>query len=181
MVSATIDAALEVRSRDEAIPTARIIVIKGESLPLESMNLPSKDRMPDPPIDKEKKRRKEKVAIVKKACKVCLDEPGRGSSEDQGVDPFGNVDIIWDLTDSDLFMTVGPPHACPPQEGKLPRGGVAEVAQVVEEFKTSPKMDLNITFSQETFIKGFELYEGKVVRRFPELDLSFLKEEEAND
>ncbi|EHA8589299.1 hypothetical protein COCNU_scaffold008928G000010 [Cocos nucifera] len=48
----------------------------------------------------------------------------------------------------------------------------------MEEFKASTKMkDLNIAFGQEAFIKGFELYEGRVVWRFPELDLSFLKEE----
>ncbi|KAG1358573.1 hypothetical protein COCNU_08G000190 [Cocos nucifera] len=49
----------------------------------------------------------------------------------------------------------------------------------MEQFKTSPEMkDLNIAFSQETFIKDFELYEGRVARRFFELDLSFQKEKE---
>ncbi|EHA8586813.1 hypothetical protein COCNU_scaffold000979G000030 [Cocos nucifera] len=50
----------------------------------------------------------------------------------------------------------------------------------MEEFKVSSEMkDLNIAFSQEAFIEGFELCEGRVARRFPELDLSFLGEEEA--
>ena len=50
-------------------------------------------------------------------------------------------------------------------------------AQAVEEFKTSFEMrDLNIKFSQATFIKGFELCQEKVVGKFPELDLSFLDE-----
>ncbi|EHA8587340.1 hypothetical protein COCNU_scaffold001933G000020 [Cocos nucifera] len=116
------------------MPTDRIIVVEGESPPSELANLPSEDCMPDPLTDKEKKRRKEKAAIVKKACKMCPNEPDRGSNEDQGVDPFDNPDIIWDLIDSfalpeevdclanldqsDLFMVVGPPHACPPQAGK---------------------------------------------------------------
>ncbi|KAG1365009.1 hypothetical protein COCNU_12G000090 [Cocos nucifera] len=53
------------------------------------------------------------------------------------------------------------------------------VAQTVEEFKSSSKMrDLNIAFSQKTFIKDFELYEGKVARRFSELDLEFLEEDD---
>ncbi|EHA8589349.1 hypothetical protein COCNU_scaffold009332G000010 [Cocos nucifera] len=51
----------------------------------------------------------------------------------------------------------------------------------MEEFKTSSKMrNLNIEFGQQAFINGFELCEGRVVRRFPELDLHFLKEEEDN-
>ncbi|EHA8587632.1 hypothetical protein COCNU_scaffold002861G000010 [Cocos nucifera] len=49
----------------------------------------------------------------------------------------------------------------------------------MEEFKTFPEMkDLNIAFSKEVFIKGFELCKGRVARRFPELDLGFLEEEE---
>ena len=45
----------------------------------------------------------------------------------------------------------------------------------VEEFKASTEMrDLNVKFGQEAFIKGFELCQEKVVRKFPELDLSFL-------
>ncbi|XP_073117993.1 uncharacterized protein [Elaeis guineensis] len=47
----------------------------------------------------------------------------------------------------------------------------------VEEFKASAEMrDLNVKFGQEAFIKGFELCQEKVVRRFFELDLSFLGE-----
>ncbi|KAG1342267.1 hypothetical protein COCNU_05G004960 [Cocos nucifera] len=49
-------------------------------------------------------------------------------------------------------------------------------AQIVE-FNASSEMDLNIAFSQKAFIKDFELYEGRVARKFPELDLSFLEEE----
>ena len=37
--------------------------------------------------------------------------------------------------------------------------------------------NLNVEFDQEVFIKGFELYEDRVARRFPELNLSFLEEE----
>ena len=47
----------------------------------------------------------------------------------------------------------------------------------VEECKASAEMrDLNIKFGQEAFIKGFELCQEKVVRKFSELDLSFLGE-----
>ena len=47
--------------------------------------------------------------------------------------------------------------------------------QVVEEFKISSKMmDLNISFSQEAFQKGYELYEDQVAGKFSELDLGFL-------
>ncbi|EHA8589542.1 hypothetical protein COCNU_scaffold010768G000010 [Cocos nucifera] len=38
--------------------------------------------------------------------------------------------------------------------------------------------NLNIEFGQKAFIRGFELFEGRVARRFLELDLSFLEEEE---
>lgn len=52
-------------------------------------------------------------------------------------------------------------------------------AQAVEEFNASSEMkDLNIAFSQKAFIKGFELCEGMVARRFSELDLGFLEGEE---
>ena len=47
----------------------------------------------------------------------------------------------------------------------------------VEEFKASAEMrDLNVKFGQEAFIKGFELCQEKVVKKFFELDLSFLDE-----
>ena len=49
--------------------------------------------------------------------------------------------------------------------------------QAVEEFKASAEMrDLNIKFGQDAFIKGFELYQEKVVKKIFELDLSFLDE-----
>ena len=52
----------------------------------------------------------------------------------------------------------------------------------VEEFKTSAEMrDLNIRFGQEAFIKGFELCQEKVARKFSELDLSFLGEESEDE
>ncbi|KAG1334167.1 hypothetical protein COCNU_03G002860 [Cocos nucifera] len=95
----TAPTALEVRPRDEVILTTRIIVVEGESLPPEPANLSSRDRASDPPANKEKERRKGKVAIMKKARKVCLNEPNRGSSEDQGPDLVGNLDIIRELTD----------------------------------------------------------------------------------
>ncbi|EHA8586220.1 hypothetical protein COCNU_scaffold000109G000010 [Cocos nucifera] len=51
--------------------------------------------------------------------------------------------------------------------------------RAIEEFKTSLEMrNLNIKFGQKMFIKGFELYEGRVAQMFPKLSLSFLKEKE---
>ena len=53
---------------------------------------------------------------------------------------------------------------------------------VVEEFKASTEMrDLNVRFGQEAFIKGFELCQEKVARKFFELDLSFLGEESEDE
>ncbi|KAG1330982.1 hypothetical protein COCNU_02G009500 [Cocos nucifera] len=53
------------------------------------------------------------------------------------------------------------------------------MTRAMEEFKASSKMrNLNVEFGQQAFIKNFELYEGRVTRRFFELDLNFLKEEE---
>ena len=50
-------------------------------------------------------------------------------------------------------------------------------ALAVEEFKASAEMrDLNVKFAQEAFIKGFEFCQEKVVKKFSELDLSFLDE-----
>ena len=52
----------------------------------------------------------------------------------------------------------------------------------VEEFKASAEMrDLNVQFGQEAFIKGFELCQEKVARKFLELDLSFLGEESEDE
>ncbi|EHA8587865.1 hypothetical protein COCNU_scaffold003424G000010 [Cocos nucifera] len=84
MASTAANAALEVHLGCKAILTNRIIIIEGESLPPEPMNVPSGDHVPDPPIDKDKERRKKKVAIMKKARKVRLDEPNQGSSKVQG-------------------------------------------------------------------------------------------------
>ncbi|EHA8588720.1 hypothetical protein COCNU_scaffold006459G000030 [Cocos nucifera] len=48
----------------------------------------------------------------------------------------------------------------------------------MEEFKASSEMkDLNIALGQKAFIKGFELYEGRVAWMFSKLDLNFLEEE----
>ncbi|EHA8588727.1 hypothetical protein COCNU_scaffold006501G000010 [Cocos nucifera] len=53
------------------------------------------------------------------------------------------------------------------------------MTRAMEVFKTSPEMqNLNVEFGQEAFIKGFELCEGRIARRFSKLDLSFLEEEE---
>ncbi|EHA8586930.1 hypothetical protein COCNU_scaffold001180G000010 [Cocos nucifera] len=53
------------------------------------------------------------------------------------------------------------------------------MTRAVAKFKTCLEMrNLNIEFGQKAFIKGFELCEGRIARRFPELDLDFLKEEE---
>ena len=47
----------------------------------------------------------------------------------------------------------------------------------MEEFKTSVEMKkLKVEFGQAAFNKGFELYQEKMVMKFPELDLSFLDE-----
>ena len=47
----------------------------------------------------------------------------------------------------------------------------------VEEFKASAEMrDLNVKFGQDAFIKGFELCQEKMVKKFFKLDLSFLDE-----
>ncbi|KAG1354958.1 hypothetical protein COCNU_07G010700 [Cocos nucifera] len=51
-------------------------------------------------------------------------------------------------------------------------------AQAMEEFKASFEItDLNIAFGQKAFIKGFKLCKGRMVWRFPKLDLNFLEEE----
>ena len=55
-------------------------------------------------------------------------------------------------------------------------------ALAVEEFKASAEMrDLKVQFGQEAFIKGFELCQEKVARKFSELDLSFLGEESEDE
>ena len=47
----------------------------------------------------------------------------------------------------------------------------------MEEFKASSEMeDLKVQFSQDAFIKGFELCQEKMAGRFSELDLDFLNE-----
>ncbi|EHA8588084.1 hypothetical protein COCNU_scaffold004067G000020 [Cocos nucifera] len=63
-------------------------------------------------------------------------------------------------------------------EAQMSKYTLDTAAQAMEEFKASSEIkDLNIAFDQESFIKGFELCEGRVAWRFPELDLNFLKEE----
>ncbi|KAG1360728.1 hypothetical protein COCNU_09G001910 [Cocos nucifera] len=59
-------------------------------------------------------------------------------------------------------------------------GSISEVmTRAMEEFKASFEMrNLNVKFGQEMFIKGFELYEGRITRRFSELDLRFLEKKD---
>nr|XP_029117889.1 uncharacterized protein LOC114913355 [Elaeis guineensis] len=54
---------------------------------------------------------------------------------------------------------------------------VSEARVQAVEFKISVEMrDLNVKFGQAAFIRGFELCKEKMVKKFPELDLSFLDE-----
>ncbi|EHA8587215.1 hypothetical protein COCNU_scaffold001583G000040 [Cocos nucifera] len=41
--------------------------------------------------------------------------------------------------------------------------------------------NLNIVFGQQTFIKGFELYEGRVAQKIFKLNLSFLEEDDTDE
>ncbi|EHA8586216.1 hypothetical protein COCNU_scaffold000105G000010 [Cocos nucifera] len=138
---ATVDVAPEVRPENEGIPTTHSDIIEGESLPPEPANLPTGDCAPNPSADEGKERRNGKATIAKKAQKAHQDEPNRSDGDDQGIEPFDNPDIIQNLIDkfalpeevdcladldqSDLFMVVGPPHASPPEDGKLPGDGDA--------------------------------------------------------
>ena len=52
----------------------------------------------------------------------------------------------------------------------------------VEKFKASAEMrELNVQFGQEVFIKGFELCQEKVARKFSKLDLGFLVEKSEDE
>ena len=52
----------------------------------------------------------------------------------------------------------------------------------VEKFKASTEMrDLNVRFGQEALIKGFELCQEKVAKKFLELELSFLGKESEDE
>ncbi|EHA8588767.1 hypothetical protein COCNU_scaffold006570G000010 [Cocos nucifera] len=63
-------------------------------------------------------------------------------------------------------------------EVKMSKSILMAAARAMEEFKASSKIkDLNIAFSQKAFIKGFELYESRMARKFSKLDLNFLEEE----
>ena len=54
--------------------------------------------------------------------------------------------------------------------------------QAILDFKTSKELeDIKIDFAKEAFIRGFELYQRKVVEIFHELDLSFLAGESSNE
>ncbi|EHA8588573.1 hypothetical protein COCNU_scaffold005839G000010 [Cocos nucifera] len=67
-------------------------------------------------------------------------------------------------------------------EAQMAKSFLKMMIQAMEEFKASSKMrNLNVEFGQQAFIKGFELCEGQVARKFLELDLSFLKEEQTVD
>ncbi|EHA8587252.1 hypothetical protein COCNU_scaffold001707G000010 [Cocos nucifera] len=68
------------------------------------------------------------------------------------------------------------------------QGKVAEAGHLVEEkvvenenlrgvLRKEELISTRLKATLEAFIKGFELYEGRVAWRFPELDLNFLKEE----
>ncbi|EHA8589346.1 hypothetical protein COCNU_scaffold009299G000010 [Cocos nucifera] len=99
MAPAIANVALEIYPKKEVILTIYVDVVEGESLPLERMNLPTRDCMLDPSTNEGKERRKRKAAITKKAHMVHQDEPFRSSNDDQGMDPFNNPDIIQNLTD----------------------------------------------------------------------------------
>ncbi|KAG1362550.1 hypothetical protein COCNU_10G007690 [Cocos nucifera] len=234
MASATIDAASEVDLGDEAIPTDRINIIERESLPPEFVNLSFRDCTPDPYDSKNKERRKKNMAIMKKAHNVHPDEPNRDSSEDQGADPFGNPDIIQDLTDKfampeesghhmlahvkranlleaevlkvreDLQSKINRLQTMAVEAERLIGKKIAESESLhgalrKKEFisielkaalwlshitlalegkeKKEAKLKIAELEAQLAFIKGFKLYEGRMARRFSELNLSFLKEE----
>ncbi|KAG1338495.1 hypothetical protein COCNU_04G008010 [Cocos nucifera] len=151
MASITTDATLKVCPRDEAIPTARIVIIEGESLPPELANLPFRDRMPDPPTDKEKERRKGKAAIMKMARKSghhMLAHLKRGNcleAELLKVRKDLQVEINHLQVRKDLQVEIN---------------------------------HLQVMTVKAKHLVGEKMVESKVAWRFPKLDLSFLKEEE---
>ncbi|EHA8588022.1 hypothetical protein COCNU_scaffold003910G000010 [Cocos nucifera] len=59
------------------------------------MSMPSIERERGDGDDKKKK----KAAIMKVACKAHPNGASNNSGDDLGVDPFGNLDIIRELTD----------------------------------------------------------------------------------
>ncbi|KAG1366975.1 hypothetical protein COCNU_13G007650 [Cocos nucifera] len=64
-------------------------------------------------------------------------------------------------------------------EARMAKSISKVMTQSMEKFKASSEMrNLNVEFGQEAFIKNFKLYKGRMARRFFELDLSFLEEEE---
>ncbi|EHA8586347.1 hypothetical protein COCNU_scaffold000192G000050 [Cocos nucifera] len=99
MAPISIDVAPEVRPRAEVALTASIDIIEGGSLPLEPVGLSVGDHTSDPSIDKEKKKGKKRSAIMKVAHKAHPGEPSKSDNNDLGADPFGNPNIIRDLTD----------------------------------------------------------------------------------
>ncbi|EHA8588032.1 hypothetical protein COCNU_scaffold003949G000010 [Cocos nucifera] len=64
-------------------------------------------------------------------------------------------------------------------EARMAKLVLEVMTQAVEEFTASfETRNLNVEFDQEAFIKDFELCKCRVARRFPELDLKFLEEED---
>ncbi|KAG1342379.1 hypothetical protein COCNU_05G006080 [Cocos nucifera] len=72
------------------------------SQPPASLSLPIGGSMSKPPTERERgdgDDKKKKVAIVKVACKAHSGGSSNSDNDDLGVDPFGNPNIIQDLTD----------------------------------------------------------------------------------
>ncbi|EHA8587141.1 hypothetical protein COCNU_scaffold001466G000050 [Cocos nucifera] len=99
VASIAADVTPEVRPRAEVALATSIDVAEGGSLPLEPICLPTWDHASDPSAYKEKKKGKGRLTVGKVARKARPGEPSNSGSDDLGVDPFDNPDIIRDLTD----------------------------------------------------------------------------------
>ncbi|KAG1362585.1 hypothetical protein COCNU_10G008040 [Cocos nucifera] len=155
-------------------------------LPISS-SPPVEDQVPQPPTERKKGGEKKKKVVMKMFYKARLGE-SNDDSNDLGEDPFSNLEIVWNLTDKlampemvDRMANLDHAQLIWDSLGTFLKILEAKI-QAVEEFKASSEMrNLNVKFGQQTFIKGFELYEDGVARKFFELDLSFLDEKVFNE
>ncbi|EHA8586736.1 hypothetical protein COCNU_scaffold000853G000010 [Cocos nucifera] len=168
---------------DEVIPVAKVDAATKGSLPPSSMSPPVEDPTPQPPVRREEgERKKDKRVIMKVLRKEKATEVDH-LLKDKAVKVEGLQKILRkeELTSVELQAALDLEEErrkkVEAKVGELKDQASKQISEVkiqaMEEFKDSSKVrDLNVTFGQEAFQKGYELCGDRVAAKFLKLDLS---------
>ncbi|EHA8587696.1 hypothetical protein COCNU_scaffold002990G000030 [Cocos nucifera] len=184
MAPAITVAAFEVAVSAKILPTIKVGTVDVDSMPSIPPGPSSGDQAPKLPAEGEMREgKKKKKAITKTPHKAHFIGSSNAHPHQEGTPSGGGGrESLGGSSSREEERKKEAEIKVAELEARMAKSISKVMIRAVEEFKASSKMrNLNVKFSQQAFIKDFELCKGRVVRKFLKLNLSFLEEEEAID